>query len=306
MTLYIDYAWTHPNAQAIYDAGYRGVMRYLSNDASKDLSVTEAKALHAAGLGIGLVWETTASRAKAGQAAGAADAKAANAKADALGFPKTCPIFYAVDYDAVVSDITPYFVGIKTVAGRPVGVYGSYYVVKAIMPTYASYGWQTMAWSGGLKFTNAHLYQTLNHTWPIPGIANSAWDENVLLHSFPLWIPTTPQEDTLSAAEVQEIKAYINDFFWEGYPIAGVVHEGVAKKVEAIEKKITALTSSLASTTQRVNDVADGQAQVTTAVAELRDLLETLGGNISTSAAAAMREAIDNVEVTFAAKQATP
>jgi hypothetical protein len=302
MTLYIDYAWTHPNAQAIYDVGYRGVMRYLSNDDSKDLSIAEAAALHKAGLGIGLVWETTASRAKAGQAAGAADAKAANAKADALGFPTTCPIFYAVDYDAVVSDITPYFVGIKTVAGRPVGVYGSYYVVKAIMGTYAGYGWQTMAWSGGLKFANAHLYQTLNHTWPIPGIANSAWDENVLLQPFPLW---TTQEDTLSAAEVQEIKDYLRALLVDKYTVLGVDHQGIGKVVEDNQKKIAALSSALVSATARLNELADGQAQVTTAVAELRDLLEALGGDISTSAAAAMREAIDNVEVTFAAKQVT-
>jgi hypothetical protein len=206
MTLYIDYAWTHPNAQAIYDAGYRGVMRYLSHDTrGKDLSIAEAAALHKAGLGIGLVWETTADRARAGEAAGKSDAAEANAKADALGFPTSCPIFYAVDYDAVVNDITGYFIGIGNVTGRPVGVYGSYYVVKAMMAAYANYGWQTMAWSGGQKLSTAHLFQNLNHTWPIAGVANSAWDENVLLNPFPLWTATMEDDMPLTDADIDKI-----------------------------------------------------------------------------------------------------
>jgi GH25 family lysozyme M1 (1,4-beta-N-acetylmuramidase) len=77
-----------------------------------------------------------------------------------------------------------------------------------------------------------------------------------------LGVGAPTQEDTMSAAEVQELKAYINDFFWEGYSIAGVVHEGVAKKVEALEKKLDVLaTSGPTGTGPTAAEIADELAK---------------------------------------------
>lgn len=183
MTLILDYAWQHPDPALIKSDGYDGVMRYLSPDGSKNLSRAEAAALHAAGLSIGLVWESTAARAAEGYAAGIADAAEAEAQAIILGYPANAPIFYAVDYDAAPGAVAPYFDGVRFASHHPVGVYGSLRVVEAIHSSGVPYMWQSVAWSGGVVSGVAHLYQRLTPTRPvIPGS-----DENVVLHPFPMW-----------------------------------------------------------------------------------------------------------------------
>lgn len=203
MTLAIDYAWQHPAPDAIKADGYSAVLRYLSNDPTKDLSVAEAAALHAAGLSIGLVFETTATRAGSGSGAGYFDASAAERAATALGYPLSCPIFYAVDYDATPLEVFAYFTGISQVAHHPVGVYGSFRIVEAIMGyppdgrgKLASYGWQATAWSYDVEqqrvvvSQHAHLFQRLRRTLaPLAGVADTAWDEDVILAPLPLWAP---------------------------------------------------------------------------------------------------------------------
>lgn len=265
MTLAIDYAWTHPEPSAIKAAGYDVVMRYLSHDPSKDLSLTEAKALHAAGLGIGLVWETTASRAGAGQAAGASDAKEANAAADRLGFPRSCPIFYAVDYDAAPSAVEPYFTGVKSVGVRPIGVYGSYRVVEAIRAKYASHGWQTMAWSFDtgtgryLVSSHAHLYQRIKRTaGPIAGVADSTWDEDAVLIPFPLW----SQGDDMSTADVQAVNAYIRDLLLDGYTVNTVPHPGIGVVVEESQRRIDKVSAKLDQLGVKLDQLASNPPSV--------------------------------------------
>jgi len=210
--LLVDYSFARPDPAAIKAAGYVGVMRYLSNTPGKNLSAAERDALHAAGLSIGLVWETTASRAGQGLLAGRADAQAACAQAKALGYPINCPLFFAVDYDAAPSAVAPYFVGIKAVATYPVGVYGSYRIVEA---SSVPYHWQASAWSGGKVSSRAHLYQRLRPTVAHP-VAGA--DENLLITPLPLWTPTatstTPKgpEMPISPAEIDAIsKQVVND-----------------------------------------------------------------------------------------------
>jgi hypothetical protein len=185
--LSVDYAWEHPDPAAIKAAGYEGVMRYLSYNTSKNITVGEAAALHRAGLWVGLVWETTAKRATSGFAAGAQDAAEAERQADRLGYPKHCVIFYAVDFDAHPSAITGYFKGVKSKAKRPVGVYGSKRVCESVPDVFV---WQTAAWSHGRLSPAAHLYQRVSHSRPIAG-STSGWDENVICKDFPFWKPAT-------------------------------------------------------------------------------------------------------------------
>src|ERR1700722_9770413 len=106
MTLGIDYSYARPNPGEIKNAGYDWVMRYLSTEPTNNLTASEAAGLLQVGLGIGLVWETTAERALLGTTAGSEDAAAANSQADALGYPENCPIFYAVDFGATAGQIT--------------------------------------------------------------------------------------------------------------------------------------------------------------------------------------------------------
>jgi len=191
--LAIDYAWQHPDPTAIAAVGYRAVLRYLSNDPSKDLSIAEAAALHAAGLGIGLVWETTATRATEGMQAGLDDMTAATAQAQALGYPPGLVIWLAVDTDVEWSAVAPYFIGASSLKGpyvlRP---YGGIKIVEGFAAALGGGGaWQTEAWSGSSVSPNAALYQRVTPTLPpIPG-AQGTYDEDAILQPIALWGPAS-------------------------------------------------------------------------------------------------------------------
>lgn len=188
--LVIDYAWQKPNPAAIKAAKVSGVIRYLSHDPSKDVTKAEVAALHKAGLSVRLVFETTATRATAGLLAGIADRREAEKRAAALGYPKNCPIFYAVDCDVDPAKVLPYFKGVHRSHSYPVGVYGSKRVIEGVWAAgLVQRCWQTEAWSGVAVSSKASLYQRVKPTVTIKG-AKGGWDENVVLHPFPAWTPT--------------------------------------------------------------------------------------------------------------------
>jgi hypothetical protein len=167
----LDYSFSRPDPAYIKSMGYKGVLRYLAPlPNSKVLTADECKALHNAGLVIGLVWESSASRANDGKAAGVQDAQAALAQANSLGVPSNIPIYFAIDWDATEAqqtNINAYFDGIHSVFGsRKVGAYGGYYVIKRLFDaSKINYGWQTYAWSGGQWDSRAQIRQTLNGQW---------------------------------------------------------------------------------------------------------------------------------------------
>lgn len=151
----VDYSWARPSAADLRRRGYTGAMRYLSHEPGKNLSIPERDALWAEGIAIGLVWESSAGRPLAGFDAGLQDAKDGNWQASALGWPPFVPIGYAVDFDPAgkLDRIVDYFIGTLSVAGRPVGAYGSYEVLERL--TALDVGgrrvecfWQCAGWSG--------------------------------------------------------------------------------------------------------------------------------------------------------------
>lgn len=158
----IDYAWARPDPAQIAARGYQFVCRYLSHDASKNISNPETQALITAGLAVVLVWETTAARAADGYDAGVIDAQEASRAAYSVGQPEDRPIYFAVDYDAPPAAVADYFAGVVSVLGRGrTGVYASYRVVKALLDgAVVAYAWQTLAWSGGQVDSRVNLYQT--------------------------------------------------------------------------------------------------------------------------------------------------
>jgi hypothetical protein len=144
----VDYSWARPSPASIVNAGYGGVMRYLSYEPGKDISHSELADLHGAGLGVGLVWETTADRPLDGYNAGVDDARQANDRADALGWPHI-PIAYAIDFGTDGHDCIPYFQGAVSVGRRPVGMYGCYHAVETLATVAGVVSfWQCAAWSG--------------------------------------------------------------------------------------------------------------------------------------------------------------
>lgn len=179
--LVVDYSWARPDLDAIKAAGALAVVRYLARKVdAKLLQAGERDALHAAGLGIGLVWETTAARSGEGPAAGLADVADAERLADTLGAPPWVPIFYAVDFDATADQVRPYMRAVLDNARRPVGLYGSFRVVEGLPEV--PWVWQCSAWSYGRRSTRAHLYQRVGGT--VPGT-----DDNELLRPIPFWHP---------------------------------------------------------------------------------------------------------------------
>lgn len=156
---------TTTTAKAIYDAGYKAVMRYLGNWA-KSLTADEVAAIRASGLKLGLIWESdptyvgyfTPTQASS-------DAQAAMESAQAIGAPKGTSIAFTVDYDAAQGDmdaIIAYFgTLLAKVTDYKVGAYGDVIVCDALYQAYGDklWYWQTSGWSNGQKFAYAAMYQ---------------------------------------------------------------------------------------------------------------------------------------------------
>jgi LysM repeat protein len=156
----IDFSWARPGASAIKDAGYKGVIRYLSDDTSgKNLSAPERDEYFAAGLSVRLVYENGTQAALGGQAQGLKDGQDALHQAQALGLPKGFGIYYAIDFEATADQmaaVAAYGAGFAQGLGAyyACAPYGGYSAVNA-----ASKSWQTCAWSAGQVYEKANLYQ---------------------------------------------------------------------------------------------------------------------------------------------------
>lgn len=164
----LDYSFGRPNLDTVRQQGYSFVARYLAVDGgSKVITKTEADQIRAHGLGLVLVYEQYAGRAKEGRAAGEADGQTALTQARSVGFPDTRPIYFAVDYDTTGTNqasIEEYLHGAADSTGaNRAGVYGSYAVVERCFTTgSARFFWQTYAWSAGKVSTHAHILQYRN------------------------------------------------------------------------------------------------------------------------------------------------
>lgn len=120
-----------------------------------------------AGLSILCVFESSASRAAGGEAAGTADGQTALSEAKLINMPTSGCIYFAVDYDAQPSDfakIEAYLKAAKAQIGNyKIGVYGGYYVIEAMAKKgICDCYWQTYAWSGGKLSSYTNVYQHLN------------------------------------------------------------------------------------------------------------------------------------------------
>ena len=148
-------------AKALAEANISFVGRYLVNPTwGKALTDDEAKRLLNAGLGILLIWETTASRARDGADAGKQDGYSAYSFARQIGVPDGCTIYYAVDYNAPKTDyplIEQYLYAAKSACvPYRCGVYGKADLVNSVK---ADAYMQCVAWSDGLVSAKANIYQ---------------------------------------------------------------------------------------------------------------------------------------------------
>lgn len=162
----IDFSYARPTPKAILNAGYRGVLRYISHTASKNLTLSEYMMYRNAGIGVAVVFEDAAGQALQGYAQGLADAQFANRYADQIQFPKSAPIFYAVDTQILGPNahqvVLQYFNGARAAGGREVRGYGQASVCDLLASNgYGHNHWQTMAWSGGTVSQHAGILQTV-------------------------------------------------------------------------------------------------------------------------------------------------
>jgi len=167
MTSYgCDYAFSHPDPAGLRAAGYEWTLRYVfAGSIPKHLTATELQALHAAGLGVGLLCELTS--LDAGQELGRFNAVGSRHTANVLGFPDDSVIWYAVDRDVTIDTLRPaidYFQGINQVQiPWQIGCYGDTDICQALKDlNLASSFFKPAAtsWShGGFPY---NIVQTLN------------------------------------------------------------------------------------------------------------------------------------------------
>jgi hypothetical protein len=206
-----DYAWAHPDPAGFAAWGARFACRYLSPDPSKNLSLVEAQQLAAYGIACVANFESTATEAENGAAAGAADARMALAQATAAGMPAGRPIYFSVDEGTTVGPhITAYFQGVASVLPHSqIGVYGGFAVVKGCLDEQlVTWAWQTFAWSGTPTQWDprAQLRQVQNSVT----VAGASVDiDHAMTADYGQWTPGG--NDDMSQADVDAINAHNND-----------------------------------------------------------------------------------------------
>jgi hypothetical protein len=153
------------------------VARYYSHNTAKDLSISEAQLLSAAGVKIVAVWEAQADTISSfSHQIGVDDSTSAYRLATTVGQPGGTPIYFAVDVDVVQSvvagPIHDYFLGIADgfaaiSHNNPaylVGVYGSGLVCSWLKGrNLATHTWlsQSMGWTGSRDFKDWNILQHL-------------------------------------------------------------------------------------------------------------------------------------------------
>jgi peptidoglycan hydrolase-like protein with peptidoglycan-binding domain len=162
-----------PFAATIFAQGTGFVARYYSDNPRKKLTPAEAQALSAASLSIVTVFEDSNNKPEFfSAAAGKGHAATALAQAAAVKQPAGTAIYFAVDFDASMADIsgpvTDYFRAVHSAfAAAPtryaVGVYGSGKTCRAILDAQlATFTWLTgsIGFAGYAAFrTQAHIVQ---------------------------------------------------------------------------------------------------------------------------------------------------
>lgn len=161
----LDFGWSDVSAASARAQGASFAASYLSDDPSKDWTWALVHSYHALGISTVAVWETGATRAQDGYAAGVSDATAARSQAAELG-DLTGAIDFAIDCDCAPSSTLSYFQGVHHVLGARTGAYGGYDQLGYLSAQHVlgAWNWQTYAWSGGrwLSASIAPLQQYLN------------------------------------------------------------------------------------------------------------------------------------------------
>lgn len=163
----LDYAWSHPGVDTMWNAGYRFAMRYLSwLPNGKVIGKSEYSQLLAKGIAVGMNWEYSANDQRAGASGGHKDATEAKRQMKALGVPLGKVCYFSADWDVASNELgtcLAYWKAARAVMAPEygVGVYSGYRTIKFALDN-GFHGWQTYAWSGGAWDPRAHIRQIQN------------------------------------------------------------------------------------------------------------------------------------------------
>lgn len=212
--MYADWAYHRPGAEALIDAGFTGVIRYLSPTPDKNLSPNEILDYRDANLAVHGVYESVAGRALQGYVAGVTDARSAVRQARSLGWDETSGgcIYFAVDTDIVTAsqmhNVYAYFAGVTSILPkRYVGGYGEADVIRGLYAqNLIRYRWQTMAWSRGQQM-QCEIYQRGQQT--VNGVLVDVND--VMSADTGAWFPVL-NEASVRAIVKDEIHTALTEF----------------------------------------------------------------------------------------------
>lgn len=203
VTYSCDFSYARPAPAAIKAAGFVGVWRYLSGGtAGKDITFAEFESYLKAGLGVGLVWETTAQAALGGAAQGAADGKRAAAQAKTVGYPPGAPLLCNVgDFAATAAQIPEiaayYNAFVAQVSIYQYGGYATGYIIDELVAAGCKgIWWQNAMNDGGILGSTvsnwASVYQDVRVTLPpIAGTRPGDYDQDVNIGTIH-WATTDP------------------------------------------------------------------------------------------------------------------
>lgn len=197
----IDFSAGVPSGRSVKAAGYGGAVRYISPPREpwmkgKIISRAEVADYEAAGLEQAFVWQHGGANdpdVMRGYAGGKQDAAFAKDALDSLG-RSGWPVFFAVDFDISLAQwnavAVEYFRAAAEVLGvERVGIYGHSRVIAwaaedgvvADLGGGRVLGWQTPAWSHGVRAPEAVLYQGRAN---VPGPDGIPVDVNDVLHDY--------------------------------------------------------------------------------------------------------------------------
>lgn len=143
--------------------GAKFVYRYTSRSSWKVLTKGERDRIHAAGIGLCIVFEDGADNALNGYAQGQQDAQWSRNWYQDYGFPVTRPVSWAVDDDVDPARCDQYADGFSSIWPRNLnGPYGSARVVGHFADRGHACQFQTYAWSGGAVDGRARVLQYSN------------------------------------------------------------------------------------------------------------------------------------------------
>ncbi len=218
-----DFSYARPDPVAMRNAGHTFAVGYISRNSRKCFA--DWRRYADAGLGVAFVFEDAAIP---DFGAGPADSQFCEQWMRANGVPMDAPLFFAFDADLPTGQFglaAAYGRAFNLATNSPVGPYGKYSLIEALVTPGQQpmqLGWQTAAWSGEQLSQKANLYQRYTRHHPIPGVADTEWDENVLIR--PLAFARTGAAIATPRESVEETQE-TSTSSWSRDRSAGVLRE---------------------------------------------------------------------------------